>query len=171
MSAVIALAVWFAATACLMSIFAKRLWRSLSLSLRLYLVAGWALFSIGVLQTISTPLHFSTFGETALWFATSGVAVGLTGALNLLNLGREFKDAGVRRVCRGERVHHRLLCGDRHASGDRGAARSRFRRSHRCGGRCYVAVRQFPICGRTTRQWFQRIASYTKASQLTCGRS
>ncbi len=99
MSALILLAGWFSATALLVGIFNRRLWHSLSASLRLYLGLGWALVSIGVIQAMFTPLRFTSFDESALWFATSGSAVVLTGALNLLNVRGQRQDAGLRRVC------------------------------------------------------------------------
>lgn len=98
MSALIPLAVWFALTAFLTRFVDRRLWRSLPSSLRLYLVLGWSLVSIGIAQSLLTPLKFESFDEGALWFATSGSAVALTGALNLLNLRGGLGEAGVRRV-------------------------------------------------------------------------
>ena len=71
----------------------------LSPRLRIYLVVGWALTTIGVIQILFTGLRFEQFDEGALWFATAGMAISLTGALNLLNLGRYLKDPGVKRVC------------------------------------------------------------------------
>ena len=99
MSALVFLTLWFAATSCFTAAFGRQLWPKLSLLLRTYLVLCWALVSVGVIQTIFTVLKFKQFDEAALWFATAGMAITLTGALNLLNLGRYLKDAGVRRVC------------------------------------------------------------------------
>ena len=99
MSALMVLIVWAAATSCLITAFGGRLWRTVSSTLRIYLVLGWALVSIGMIQTMFTPLRFKQFDEAALWFATAGLAIILTGAINLLNLGRRLKDAGVRHVC------------------------------------------------------------------------
>jgi len=99
MSALILLTVWFVATSFLVAAFSRRMWYTLSPLLRLYLVVCWALVSIGMIQSMSTPLRFKPFDEAALWFATAGMAITLTGAINLLNLGRYLKDAGVRRVC------------------------------------------------------------------------
>ncbi len=99
MSALIFLAIWFVATSCLVGAFGKRLWNTLSSPLRLYLVVGWSLVSIGAIQMMFSPFRFRSFDEAALWFATAGIAVILTGALNILNLGRQRADAGLRRVC------------------------------------------------------------------------
>lgn len=99
MSALLPLAVWLGLTALLTGIVDRRLWGSLPASLRLYLVLGWSLVAIGITQLLLTPLKFPSFDETALWFATSGSAVALTGALNLLNLRGGLGEAGVRRVC------------------------------------------------------------------------
>jgi len=99
MSAFVFLTVWFAETFCLVGVFGKRLWGTLSSPLRLYLVVGWSLVSIGATQMIFSPFRFGSFNEAALWFATAGIAVTLTGALNILNLGRQRGDAGLRRVC------------------------------------------------------------------------
>ena len=99
MPALILLAVWFAVTSCLVAVFGRQLWRQISPLLRLYLASCWALVSIGVIQALFTPLRFEQFDENALWFATAGIAITLTGALNLLNVGRCFKDPEIRRVC------------------------------------------------------------------------
>ena len=99
MSALIFLAIWFVATFCLVGAFGRRLWNALSSSLRLYLVVGWSLVSIGVIQMMFSPFRFRSFDEAALWFATAGLAITLTGALNILNLGRQRADRGLRRVC------------------------------------------------------------------------
>jgi hypothetical protein len=99
MDALILLTVWSAVTACLVAAFGRQLWRELSPFPKIYLVLSWAIVSIGVIQTMFTALRFEQFDEAALWFATAGMAIALTGAMNLLNLGRHLEDAGVRRVC------------------------------------------------------------------------
>ncbi len=99
MDGVIVLVLWFAATSFLVAAFGRRLWRKVSSLLRIYLVQCWALVSIGVIQTMVTPIRFKPIDEAGLWFATAGMAIALTGAVNLLNLGRHLQDTGVRRVC------------------------------------------------------------------------
>ena len=101
MSAFILLTVWVAVTAGVVALLGRRLWARLSPRLRVYLVVAWALTMIGVIQIMFTGVRFEQFDEGALWFATAGLAISLTGAMNLLNLGRYLKDAGVRRVCLG----------------------------------------------------------------------
>jgi len=99
MDSVIVLLLWFVATCFLVAAFSRRLWHKLSALLRIYLVLCWALVSIGVIQAMVTPIRFKPIDEAGLWFATAGLAVALTGAMNLLNLGRHLEDTGVRRVC------------------------------------------------------------------------
>lgn len=99
MSAFILLTVWVAVTAGVVAFLGRRLWAGLSPRLRVYLVVAWALTTIGVIQIMFTGVRFEQFDEGALWFATAGLAISLTGAMNLLNLGRYLKDVGVRRVC------------------------------------------------------------------------
>jgi hypothetical protein len=100
MSAIILLfALWLGASVFLLWAFSRRLWLTSALPSRLYLVAGWSLVSIGIIQAAYSAFKFSSFDETALWFATAGMGISLTGALNLLNLGRRCQDIGLRRVC------------------------------------------------------------------------
>ena len=91
--------IWIVLALALARLLTGRLWRTLPLSLRLYLFAGWSLVSFGALQVVISPFKFRPFDETALWFATAGMAVILAGALNLLNLGRHLEDAWLRRTC------------------------------------------------------------------------
>ena len=98
MSAFFLLVVWFTATTLLLWAFGRGLWHALPTLLRLYLVAGWALVSIGAIQTMFSALRFDSFDEAALWFATAGIAVSLTGALNLLNVARRREDVPIRQV-------------------------------------------------------------------------
>jgi hypothetical protein len=99
MSAIILLTAWAAVTAAVVAFLDRRLWAGLAPRLRVYLVVAWALTTIGIIQILFTGARFEQFDEGALWFATAGLAISLTGAMNLLNLGRHLKDDGVRRVC------------------------------------------------------------------------
>jgi len=99
MSALFLLVVWLLVTVLLLRALGRELWPVLPALLRLYLVAGCALVSIGALQTMFSTLRFDSFDEAALWFATAGLAVSLTGALNLLNVARRREDVPIRRVC------------------------------------------------------------------------
>ncbi len=99
MDGMIFLALWFAATSFLVAVFGRRLWYKLSPLPRMYLVLCWALVSTGVIQAMVTPIRFKPIDEAGLWFATAGMGIALTGAVNLLNLGRSMEDTGVRRVC------------------------------------------------------------------------
>ncbi len=99
MDSAIFLVLWFAATAFLVTAFGRRLWYKLSPLPRIYLVVCWALVSVGVIQSMVAPIRFRPLDEAGLWFATAGMAIALTGAVNLLNLGRYLEDTGVRRVC------------------------------------------------------------------------
>lgn len=98
MSTLLLLIVWFLTTSLLAWAFGRELWRELPVLLRLYLAAGCALVSIGAIQTIFSVQRFDSFSEAALWFATAGIAVSLTGALNLLNVAKRREDVPIRRV-------------------------------------------------------------------------
>ena len=99
MDALVMLSVWAAATALLLALFGRRRWVSLAPRLRVDLALGWALVALGLLQVSFTPLRFATFDESALWFSTSGGAIVLTGALNLLTLTPRAGDPSIRRLC------------------------------------------------------------------------
>ena len=91
--------VWAGATALLLRLFGRRRWATLPPRLRIDLSLAWALVSLGALQVLFTPLRFASFDEGALWFSTSGGAIVLTGALNLLHLARRPVEAAIGRLC------------------------------------------------------------------------
>jgi len=99
MDALVMLAIWSGATILLVALFGRRAWGAAAPAPRLYLALGWALVSLGGLQMLVTPLRYESFDESALWFATSGGAIGLTGALNLLNLARRRHEPATRHLC------------------------------------------------------------------------
>ena len=69
-----------------------------------YRVVAWAILALGAVQVASTPGFFHGLTISALYFASNGFALVLTGALNLLNAtyGREAK--GLRWVSRAANV-------------------------------------------------------------------
>ena len=66
---------------------------------RTYAVLGYGIVLLGIVHTIAATRIFSGLTANALWFISGGIAMALTGALNLLNnaYGRDAR--GVRRVC------------------------------------------------------------------------
>ena len=99
MDALVFLAVWFGVTFLLVGLWGRRAWRGSAGLLRLYLVTGWALVAVGVLQVLVTPNRFRELSESALWFCASGFLVAFTGAFNLLNLDSRVGQPSLRRVC------------------------------------------------------------------------
>jgi hypothetical protein len=65
---------------------------------RLYGTLAWGMIALGLLHVWSAP---RTFTPATLWFASGGLAIMLTGALNLLNRSYGSSAAGLRRVCIG----------------------------------------------------------------------
>jgi len=99
MDALVFLAVWFGMTFLLVGLWGRRAWHGSAGLFRLYLVTGWALVAVGILQVLVTPLRFRELSESALWFCASGFLVAFTGAFNLLNLDNKVGQSSLRRVC------------------------------------------------------------------------
>lgn len=63
---------------------------------RTYGVLGWGIIALGVLHMASTP---RTVTASALWFFSGGIAMVLTGAINLLNRAYGRNAPGLRWFC------------------------------------------------------------------------
>ena len=66
---------------------------------RLYLVIGWAIVLLGAAHLFATTRPFDGLTQNALRFFSTGFAVSLTGALNLLNRSYGAEAPGLRMVC------------------------------------------------------------------------
>jgi hypothetical protein len=64
-----------------------------------YLVIGWGIIALGALHISATPVYFHSLTPSALWFGSGGLALVLTGTLNLLNRTYGQEARGLRRVC------------------------------------------------------------------------
>jgi len=51
---------------------------------RVHLTIGWTLAVLGLVHIAATPVFYKTLTGQALWFLTGGVAMSLSGALNVL---------------------------------------------------------------------------------------
>ena len=63
---------------------------------RLYLVLAVLIIVLGLVHLLATLLLFDAFSSRALWFASAGLAIVLTGILNLLNRAYGAAAKGVR---------------------------------------------------------------------------
>jgi len=68
---------------------------------RAYAGFSWGMVLLGIVHMAATTRFFDSLTQSALWFASAGIAIVLAGALNLLN--RRYGEAapGLRRVCVG----------------------------------------------------------------------
>lgn len=64
-----------------------------------YLVLSIGIIVLGVIHIASTPRFFLHLTSAAVWFASGGLAIILTGALNLLRRAYGETALGVRSVC------------------------------------------------------------------------
>jgi hypothetical protein len=67
---------------------------------RLYQVLGSGLLLLGVAHMATTFQAFDTLSGAAVWSFGAGIAMALTGALNLLNAAYGQQAPGVRWTCR-----------------------------------------------------------------------
>ena len=65
----------------------------------LYSVLGWGIVALGVVHMMSTFRLFGSLTGAAIWFFTGGIAMVLTGALNLLNRSYGAAAPGLRWFC------------------------------------------------------------------------
>ncbi len=66
---------------------------------RIYLVFGSGLVLLGLVHMAATTQFYSGLTGRAVWFFGAGIAMSLTGALNLLNVSYGAIAPGLRRVC------------------------------------------------------------------------
>ena len=66
---------------------------------RAYLVVSVGIIVLGLVHIAATPRFFPALTSTAVWFASGGLAIILTGALNLLRRGYGAVAPGLRLVC------------------------------------------------------------------------
>jgi hypothetical protein len=66
---------------------------------RVYVVIGWAIVLLGAIHMFATTRLFTGVTPRAVWFFSGGIAISLTGALNLLNHAYGTGASGLRRVC------------------------------------------------------------------------
>lgn len=65
---------------------------------RAYAALGWLAIGLGVVHLVATPRYSAQFTQAALWFASGGLLMVLTGTVNLLNRAHGRAAAGLRRV-------------------------------------------------------------------------
>ena len=70
----------------------------------LYAIAGWAIIAFGVVHMLATFRLFHAFNNAALWFFSGGIAIALTGVLNLLQRAYGHVAPGLRKVCIGTNI-------------------------------------------------------------------
>ena len=64
----------------------------------MYAALSWLAVGLGVVHLVATPRYSAHFTQAALWFASGGLLMILTGAVNLLNRAYGSSAAGLRRV-------------------------------------------------------------------------
>lgn len=65
----------------------------------LYAIFSWGVVALGAVHMLATLLFFHTLNSAALWFFSGGIALTLTGTLNLLHRIYGHIAPGLRRVC------------------------------------------------------------------------
>ena len=65
----------------------------------LYSVLGWGIVALGAVHMSATFRIFGSLTGAAIWFFTAGIAMVLTGALNLLNRAYGATAPGLRWCC------------------------------------------------------------------------
>ncbi len=71
---------------------------------KLYAIVGWAITAFGVLHMLATFRLFHALNNAALWFCSGGIAIALTGVLNLLQGAYGRVAPGLRKVCIGTNI-------------------------------------------------------------------
>jgi len=66
---------------------------------RAYFVLSLGIITLGAVHIAATPRYFAHLTSAAVWFAGSGLAMILTGALNLLRRAYGAAAPGLRLVC------------------------------------------------------------------------
>jgi hypothetical protein len=66
---------------------------------RLYGGVGMGIIALGILHVAAATRIYPSLTQAALWFASGGLLMALTGAVNLLNRRYGSTAPGLRRVC------------------------------------------------------------------------
>ena len=67
----------------------------------LYAFVSWGIVALGAVHMLATLRLFDALTNAALWFFSGGIAMALTGALNLLHRAYGQIAPGLRKVCIG----------------------------------------------------------------------
>ena len=67
----------------------------------LYAFVSWGIVALAAVHMLATLHFFKTLTSAALWFFSGGIALALTGALNLLHRAYGQVAPGLRKVCIG----------------------------------------------------------------------
>ena len=70
----------------------------------LYAFISWGIVALGFVHMLATLHLFKTLTSAALWFFSGGIALALTGALNLLHRAYGPVAPGVGKVCIGTNI-------------------------------------------------------------------
>ena len=65
----------------------------------IYLIFSFCVIALGLIHVASTPRFFPHLTSGAVWFASGGLAIMLTGALNILRRAYGELALGLRWVC------------------------------------------------------------------------
>ena len=69
-----------------------------------YAILSWGIVALGVVHMLATFRFFHELNAAALWFFSGGIALALTGALNLLHRLYGHIAPWLRRVCIGANI-------------------------------------------------------------------
>jgi hypothetical protein len=70
----------------------------------LYAIVSWGIVALGALHMLATLHIFHSLNSAALWFFSGGIALALTGTLNLLHRTYGHIAPGLRKVCIGTNI-------------------------------------------------------------------
>ena len=70
----------------------------------LYAFVSWGIVALGAVHMLATLFTFKTLTNDSLWFFSGGIAIALSGALNLLNRAYGLSAPGLRVVCVGTNI-------------------------------------------------------------------
>ena len=70
----------------------------------LYAIVSWLIVALGAIHMLATFHFFHTLNSAALWFFSGGIALALTGILNLLQRAYGSIAPGLGKVCTGTNI-------------------------------------------------------------------
>jgi hypothetical protein len=70
----------------------------------LYAFVSWGIVALAAVHMLATLHFFKTLTSAALWFFSGGIALALTGAINLLHRAYGRVAPGLRKVCIGTNI-------------------------------------------------------------------